>query len=255
MATLFKKFSDSLRKEGVFRAAGKVVSYPVNVLKHRSFVKNVLKNKSAEARFTWIYSTNHWRSEESASGEGSTLEYTENLRKELPKLFTSFSIKTVFDAPCGDFNWMKHLLPTVDVEYIGGDIVRPMIESHVKKYTNEKVSFIHINLINDSFPKADLMICRDCLFHLSFEDTKSVLKNFVDSGIPYLLTTTHKPLDGVENSDILTGDFRLIDLLSAPYNFPANPLVRIDDWMDPEPERQMCLWSREQLITALSKFN
>ncbi|WLI88051.1 class I SAM-dependent methyltransferase [Massilia sp. R2A-15] len=254
MSTLLKKFSNSLRTEGVFKTAGKVVSYPVHSLRQRNFIKNVLPNQSTEDKFTWIYSTNHWHSNESASGAGSTLEYTENLRKELPKLFASLSIKTVFDAPCGDFNWMQHLLPRVDVEYIGGDIVRPMIESHSEKYKNDKVSFIHINLIEDSFPKADLMICRDCLFHLSFADTKSVLKNFVDSGIPYLLTTTHTQPD-IENRNILTGDFRLIDLLSAPYNFPAAPLFRIDDWMAPEPERQMCLWTRDQVSTALSTYN
>lgn len=96
------------------------------------------------------------------------------------------------------------------------------------------------------------MLCRDCLFHLSFEDTKSVFENYLESNIKFLLTTTHINNSGFLNKDIQTGDFRLIDLFSAPYNFPANPLAVIDDWIPPEPERQMCLWSREQVSLALS---
>ena len=56
------------------------------------------------------------------------------------------------------------------------------------------------------------------------------------------------------NRDILTGDFRRIDLFSKPYNFPTNPLYVIEDWIFPDPERQMCLWDREQVILALRTF-
>jgi len=117
-----------------------------------------------------------------------------------------------------------------------------------------QVPFIHIDLIKANFPQADLMICRDLLIHLSYSDVKSFLKNFVDSGIPYILTTTHKN-SGFANKDIATGDFKLMDLFSHPYNFPTNPLVAFDDWVAPNPEGQMCLWSREQVSNALAKFN
>ncbi|HLO15282.1 MAG TPA: class I SAM-dependent methyltransferase, partial [Anaerolineales bacterium] len=203
----------------------------------------------------WIYRNNRWRDEESVSGPGSSLKYTENLRKELPNLLKDYSIQRIFDAPCGDFNWMRHLLTTVDVDYIGGDIVLPLVESLNLKYKQDNVSFIHIDLIKDGFPKSDIMICRDCLFHLSFEDTKSVLRNFLVSETPYLLTTTHKNIDGFKNSDIQIGGFRRIDLFSPPYNFPSNALASIDDWISPYPERQMCLWNREQVSLAFAKFN
>jgi hypothetical protein len=28
----------------------------------------------------------------------------------------------------------------------------------------------------------------------------------------------------------------------------------IEDWIAPDPERQMCLWSREQILLALRTF-
>lgn len=257
MAALIKKFYESLQRDGTFKAVAKVGRYARSVYRSRRDAKQwdqALEHDAIEDRFHFIYKENLWGSTESASGAGSTLSYTENLRKELPKLLTQFSIKKVFDAPCGDFNWMRHLLATIDIDYIGGDIVRPLIEAHNKQYKNRRVSFIHIDLTKDTFPQSDLMICRDCLFHLSYADTKSVLKNFVNSGIPYLLTSTHTDTGSFANRDIKTGGFRLVDFFSAPYNFSRSPLASIDDWVAPHPERQLCLWTRQQVSTALEKF-
>ena len=97
--------------------------------------------KKTEEIFTDIYVNRLWdepnATNESVSGNGSTLDFTKNLREELPKLFDTFAIKTVFDAPCGDLNWMSRVLEkNPDIAYIGGDIVAPMIESHVKKYAD-----------------------------------------------------------------------------------------------------------------------
>jgi len=211
---------------------------------------DALNLSTLRERFTYIYLLNHWGSLETRSGFGSELSYTENLRKELPVLIKQFSIKKIFDGPCGDFNWMQHFLKTVDVEYIGGDIVEQMIESNSMKYKNENISFIHMDLVKDRHPSADLMICRDCLFHLSFKDIKFLLERFIESNSKYLLTTTHKNKNNsFVNKDIISGDYRMIDLFSPPYNFDSTPLSRIDDWMAPEPEREMCLWSRDQIIS------
>ncbi len=98
------------------------------------------------------------------------------------------------------------------------------------------------------------MICRDCLFHLSYEDTKQLLDNFVQSNIPYLLTTTYHNDTSFKNKDIITGHFRMIDLFSPPYNFPKEVLFKIDDWVAPESPRSMCLWSKDQIIEAIKIF-
>jgi hypothetical protein len=113
------------------------------------------------------------------------------------------------------------------------------------------VKFVHLDLTTDVLPQADLMICRDCLFHLSYEDTRRVLDNFVRSGIPHLLATTFLDRAHIVNRDIVTGDFRPIDLFAAPYGLPAEVLYRFDDWIPPHPRREMCLWSREQIARSL----
>ena len=203
-----------------------------------------------EATFVHIYKNNLWGNDESVSGPGSTYAYTENLRRMLPVLMQQFSIKSIFDAPCGDLNWMKYLLNDANVDYVGGDIVLPLVESHRANFARENIRFVHIDLTKDMFPQTDLMICRDCLFHLSYRETLLVMQNFVDSKIKYLLTTTHRKSNRFQNADILTGGVRQIDLFAEPYNFPKDVLFRIEDWMPPYQEREMCLWSREQVIQA-----
>jgi hypothetical protein len=217
--------------------------------------RKVIHRLSLEDRFTQIYNINYWGSKESVSGQGSTLALTNNLRKHLPDLFNQFSIKRVFDGPCGDFNWMKLVVTETNVDYTGGDIVLPMIEENQSKYAKDGIRFVKIDLTQDPIPNADLMICRDCLFHLSYVDTKQILENFVNSNTPYLLTTTYENKQLFKNKDIVTGHFRMIDLFSEPYHFPKDILFKIDDWIAPENPRFMCLWTRAQVITGLESFN
>lgn len=255
MPDLYGKFIASLKSAGVGPTLVKAIKYPFKSKIAEIKLSRILVHEDPEAKFTHIYQSNYWSSKESASGEGSTLAYTANLRARLPDLFEQYSVRSVFDAPCGDFNWMRHVVGETGVEYIGGDIVLPLINSLNEKYRIPNVRFIHIDLTRPAaFPTADLMICRDCLFHLSNDDIRRVLENFVSSQISYLLTTTHKNSGHFANRDIPTGDFRFIDLFSAPYCFPGDALARIDDWHPPHPEREMCLWSRDQVISVLTRF-
>ena len=219
----------------------------------KNFRKTIHK-LSLEDRFTQIYNINYWGCEESVSGQGSTLALTSNLRKNLPDLFDKFSIKRVFDGPCGDFNWMKVVIAESNIDYTGGDIVLPIIKENQAKYESDNVRFVKIDLTLDTIPNADLMICRDCLFHLSYEDTKKILINFVKSNTALLLTTSYENKQSFKNKDIVTGHFRKIDLFSEPYNFSPEILYKIEDWIAPEDPRFMGLWSREQVITALKTF-
>ena len=153
---------------------------------------------------------------------------THNLRIQLPKLFKQFSINSVFDGPCGDFNWMKLVIEETNIDYTGGDIVLPLIESNQAKYGQQNIRFKKVDLTKDTLPTVDLMICRDCLFHLSYEDTKLLLHNFIKSNTLYLLTTTYVNEPAFKNTNITTGHFRMIDLFCPPYNLSKDILFKID---------------------------
>src|SRR5204862_8116349 len=101
------------------------------------------------------------------SGAGSTLEYTQSLRRELPLLVHRLGVKRVLDAPCGDYNWFRLIQRNPDIHYVGADIVKPLILQNREHYENETTTFIHLDITRNRLPDADLWLCRDCLMHLS----------------------------------------------------------------------------------------
>jgi SAM-dependent methyltransferase len=219
-------------------------------LKNKFFLRKIFSSSDNKTRFTKIYEENYWGSQESRSGTGSTILYTTNLRRQLPLLFSKFGVKSVFDAPCGDFNWMSQVMGDIRVQYIGADIVQTLIDENKNRYENDNILFLHLDITRDELPYADLMLCRDFLMHLSYADTREFFKKYIKSKIPYLLLTSHVTADDFNNSDIQTADFRLTDLFKPPYNMPKNVLYEIEDWLKPEPPRKMYLWSRDQVIYA-----
>ena len=239
-----KKTRQYLADKGLIATVTKIVRYAARRVQMATILRG-----STEDRFTKIYNDNIWLSDESRSGEGSELEFTQNLRTHLPRLFQTYQIKTFLDAPCGDFNWMRHVVKDTGITYIGGDIVKEMVAKLNETDSDARVSFQHLNIIQDALPAADMMMVRECLFHFSYRDTYLFLENFCRHDIPYLLTTTHQP-GSFENMDIQTGDYRLINLFQAPYGFPDAPLEQIEDYIPPHAAREMCLFTRDQVIAA-----
>jgi hypothetical protein len=234
-------------KDGVSVTLYRILRYP-----YIRWQRSQIQRGSAEERFTKIYQMDYWRSRESRSGQGSELAHTEHLRRHLPEIFERFGIGSILDAPCGDFNWMQHVVRGTDIRYVGDDIVRPLIEENQRRHASANVSFVHLDIINNPLPAADLMICRDCLFHLSIADIMAFLANFDRAAIPYLLTTNHIGAD-TANSDIETGSFRLLDLFAEPFGLPRAPLFRVEDFRPPLPPREMILVTREQVQEVLAR--
>jgi SAM-dependent methyltransferase len=200
--------------------------------------------KNMEDVFTHHYHQNAWGDDESRSGPGSTLEYTENIQREIPRLIESLGIKSILDAPCGDYNWFRYLQRKDDVYYTGGDIVAPLVSKNNEQFGNHNTKFVVLDITTDPLPDADLWLCRDCLFHLPFSDIHRALARFRESNIRYLLTSIHPECR--ENIDIFAGEFRLLNLRIPPFNL-CPPQLLIDDWIPGSPVRQLALWERSML--------
>lgn len=181
-------------------------------------------SKQIQTVFTNIYTTGGWYCGASYSGLGSDLCQTRIIRVEIPKLLERYNIKSMADAPCGDFYWMREVL--LDVQYIGIDIVEEIIEKNKQLYCNDLRTFQSLDIVNDALPKVDLILCRDCLVHLSNEHVAKALRNIKKSGATYLLVTNF--MNTRENVDIATGNWRPINLTEAPFNFP-DPLEVINE--------------------------
>lgn len=179
---------------------------------------------SREEVFNDIYHRRIWGDPESISGTGSNLAQTEEIRRLLPLLLDDLGCHSLLDVPCGDFYWMRLL--DLEQDYVGGDIVADLIERNQREYGNERRRFIHVDLVQDKLPTADLLLCRDCLVHLSYADIFSALANIKSSGCQYLLTTTYPSRE--RNYDMPTGSWRALGLHLPPFSFPP-PLRLIDE--------------------------
>lgn len=198
--------------------------------------------------FRHHYENNAWSNEESVSGPGSTLQYTEKLRIELPKLVAELGVSHILDAPCGDFNWMQHVKWDSAIQYVGADIVDSLVEKNQEIHGTPYRHFISLDITRGPLPCAGLWLCRDCLFHLSNRDIFRVLDNFVHSEIEFLLTTSYPNCK--INHDIPTGSFRYLNLTLRP--FFLNPPTRIvEDWSEGHPERIMGLWTKNEVRRSI----
>jgi hypothetical protein len=175
--------------------------------------------------FRHIHETNLWNGPDSVSGAGASRTQIEELQRRLPSLLKELAVEVFLDLPCGDFSWMRFIELPVS-QYIGADIVPELVTRHQAESGNEQRRFQVLDLTSDRLPEADLLLCRDCLVHLSFADIRRSLANIKNSGIKYLLTTTFPQCDA--NEDIVTGDWRLLNLRLPPFNFPP-PLELINE--------------------------
>jgi hypothetical protein len=209
-----------------------------------------------EDLFEYIYVNNIWgRQTESKSGPGSSLTYTTNIRQEINHFVAENDVKTFFDAPCGDFNWISAVEFPPSVSYIGGDISPSLISDVKRGYSSDVRSFRVFNITSDVFPKADVWFCRDCLFHMPNQDILSAFAMFAASEIPLVFTTTHVNAVGFHNTDVALGGFRLLDLFAPPFELPRDVLFWAADGVFPHPRREMCVWTRQQVIAALPRMS
>ena len=189
---------------------------------------------------------------DSVSGPSSDIKQTKLIVKELLHVFSDLKISTMLDIPCGDFHWMK-TMNLSDIDYTGADIVEKLIKENTRQYAKDGVHFEKLNIIEDKLPKVDLLFCRDCLVHFSFEAIFKAFNNIIDSQSKYICTTTFT--ERIDNSDIVTGEWRTLNMECLPFTLPT-PLKIINEgctkddgfWKD----KSLGLWEiadmRESLI-------
>lgn len=202
--------------------------------------------------FAKYYESGFWRNAESASGCGSDAEFVRNMTPQLRGLLVDRKVNVLLDAPCGDLNWMEGVLSDCpNIRYIGMDIVPSLInELSMRRILNAE--FICADLCVDPLPPADLWLCRDLLFHLSFRDIASVLANLLRSDIHEILVTSHDVNE--ENLDIRTGGYRKLNLQIEPFSFPIEAEACIDDSGNLPTRRMLMLWKKDQLVNSIESF-
>ncbi len=126
--------------------------------------------------------------------------------------------------------------------YVGVDIVRSLIEEN-QAFASPTRTFFFLDATVDALPSADTLLCREILFHLSFEDIWRLVANCRRSGALFLIATSDAAIR--YNADIISGDFRLLNLREGPFRFPSPVLSIPDDRVS--PGRSLGVWKISDL--------
>jgi 2-polyprenyl-3-methyl-5-hydroxy-6-metoxy-1,4-benzoquinol methylase len=162
--------------------------------------------------FSKIYKEDLWHG---GSGAGSKLENIKEYVDILQKYIDKPEVKTVLDLGCGDWQFSK-FLDLSSVSYLGVDVVESVIESNSTSYSASNIKFISRDITTYEVPKADLIICKDVLQHLSNKDVVTILVKIITSSKFSLITNDFNP-DNTENKDIDNGNYRCLDLTLSPF--------------------------------------
>jgi hypothetical protein len=197
-----------------------------------------IKHGAYDVTFQNIYRRNWWGSTESVSGCGSELERTASLRKGLVEWLRNKNIQSLFDAPCGDFNWVEGVVNSAPITYIGGDIVSELIVRNTQKAPSD-CQFLTFDILADDLPEVDAWLCRDLLIHFPNSAVQLILKKFANSNIKYFLATHFKGTE--DHPDIEYGKYRPVNLCRYPFNWPQ-PVHLIFDGDKTDTDRYIGVW-------------
>jgi 2-polyprenyl-3-methyl-5-hydroxy-6-metoxy-1,4-benzoquinol methylase len=200
--------------------------------------------------FEKIYSLHHWYDAESKSGPGASLRQTETVRRVISAALKEYEIKTILDIPCGDFNWMKEVDLT-SCDYIGADIVNTLVEQNQVLYGSATKKFTWLDITASGLPQVDLILCRDCLVHFSYNDISKAIENIKRSGSKFFLTTTFVDR---ENINIRTAEWRPVNLQRHPFSFPEPLQLYNENCTEANGEfadKSLALWHIKDIAVAI----
>ena len=170
----------------------------------------------------------------------------------LPTLFADWGVCSLLDLPCGDFHWMRHLPLPKGLNYLGADIVEPLVERNQQLFGSACVKFLRLDALGDRIPRVDLILCRDCLVHLPEVDVRRALMNFSRSGSQWLLTTTFPGRGSAK--DIALGKWRPLNLEAAPFCLPPPVTLIVERCTQGNgrfADKSLGLWHLHDVATAL----
>ena len=184
------------------------------------------ENFLREKIFKYIFLSGYWldynlEENQSRSGNGSNLDQSVFLKKELKIFFKEKKIKKILDIGCGDFKWMSSLLEEIDFDYyLGIDIVDSLIEENIQNYQNNKVKFIKKDIVKDDInflEKYDFVLIRHVFIHLKNSNIKKVLDKIKKIDFKYVCITSDPKVK--INKDLKTeGRYRDVNMTIYPFS-------------------------------------
>jgi hypothetical protein len=167
------------------------------------------------------------------NGPGSNDKNTSRLLQQLPALFKRWRVTRVADLGCGDVSWFAPIALSLEY-YVGVDVVPQVIRENQRRWPTLEFKTIK-GPWEDLGSGVDLVICRDCIAHLTSGQVSQVLAQIARAG-RLALITNHPSTRS--NEDIKAGGYRPVNLQLRPFRLPA-PLEEVTD----SERKVMALWN------------
>lgn len=169
--------------------------------------------------FSRIYQEGRWGFNgegEAHSGGGSTAQHTALYRQFLQNFLQDHGIKSVVDLGCGDWEFSR-MICWDEIDYRGYDVVPSVIEKNRIRYQKEKVQFFVGDGTVTDLPAADLLICKDVLQHLPYEDIQAVIQQLPKYQYCLITNDVDSRTLSSHNPQTNRGGYRPIDLTAPPF--------------------------------------
>ena len=178
-------------------------------------------------------------------GPRSELHVTKNIRRELSNFLSNFQIKTILDAPCGDFYWMSKMNLN-NLKYTGGDIVEKVVIANNNNFKTNTINFINLE---SGINLSHIIFTRDCLVHLNNKEIFEVIKNVKNSKSKFFASTIFEK-NYNKNASALTELWRPINVRMPPGTFPKTFFLLDDNSQTinkSDSYKKIAVWKVEDL--------
>jgi hypothetical protein len=151
---------------------------------------------------------------------------TKTVRKCIAKVLEAYSIRSMFDFPCGDGSWQKYIEGIDRVAYVGGDLNIPALKTAEDDAENQALGFQYTMFDPLHFPlrrSFDLVMFRDVIESQRIYDSFKTLRNFLASNSTYVMITGWPAADLRMNEkglDLEPAGWFTPNLALPPFNFP-----------------------------------
>lgn len=177
--------------------------------------------------FESIYETCEWGKNElleGTSGSGSEFKNVQPYFNFLQTFLKENKIQSVVDAGCGDWQFSQ-FINWSGINYQGFDASKTVIKKNQEKFASKTITFVHGNFLERDLPKADLLILKDVLQHLSSKNIKKAISQFKNYKYVIVVNDVDPINLSAPNIEIKDGQYRPLDITSAPYNVKAEKVL------------------------------
>ena len=162
----------------------------------------------------YVAETSDWAGH---SGSGSSAYHTISYKAFVESFIAANRIRSIIDIGCGDWQFSR-FINFGATDYYGYDVVPAVIARNDASFGSAKRIFREMPEAFDKLPSCDLLIMKDVLQHLSNKKIDLFLQSLFPRFHFCLVTNSYEKLDTPRNVDVFDGEFRCLDLTTAPYN-------------------------------------